>query len=352
MKLAIRRRFLALFTPLLLTVPAWAQQNLRTADGTTSIVDRGRGWTLSFDVKDSGLGVAHSFDRSVYVGDTIAGPFHNFSLVAAAQAGKRDLFASGDFVPGLNVNERLGYRWTFLGSLPEDAQFVATYVDLKLGISEQKTATVTNGANGPVIDFDTTAASALGLGGGVSWWPSSKVGMLGLSGRWGYSWDKSEAAAPSEVCKTSLTGVDSSGNPVTISDCSDRFVGRVNDAQEGQIRFDWASPRWDFTGEQLVVAYGEDITKLPPDVQADVKRQRDSWLPAVGLLVSTSMDLREHQKPRYNAAIGPILYRGGMPDAVIGALLFEFTDFTETSPALDDFSDIFSVRLYVGLPFR
>jgi hypothetical protein len=67
----------------------------------------------------------------------------------------------------------------------------------------------------------------------------------------------------------------------------------------------------------------------------------------VTVLAAVSTDLTEGNGPRYNVAVGPALHPGFKPLNVVGALLFELSDFTDPG----DWKDRFAVRLYLGVPF-
>src|SRR6185503_4314588 len=138
--------------------PARAQNTLQSANGQTSIVELDNSFVLSFDAKDSGLGVTYNSSRFGWNNNLV----NNFSLLVAAQKGKRDLFSSGDFTPGLEVGDRIAW-----GHIDSHGGYKALFLSGAFQIARQKTADLED----DVVVADDVTASTFTLGGGVNWMP-------------------------------------------------------------------------------------------------------------------------------------------------------------------------------------
>src|SRR5262249_7080474 len=205
--------------------------------------------------------------------------FANVKLAVVAQKGKRDLFAKGDVVPGYSVELRTGLVLNVLSDSVQKGTggFAALYLSVKGEQVRQKFAHATTPGRFQLLD-ETVSTGSVGLG--VELAPSYRhaFGLL-LTPQW--SSGAPVAKSTQQVCVTRQVGVDGAGNPVVVSDCSDRFVGDRRDTRGLNARLDYIGPRW------------PSYAANPEDVQLTV-----SPLAAISLVT------QEGDFPRYNVAVG------------------------------------------------
>jgi hypothetical protein len=397
---------------------AVAQQGLRAAEGTTSILTRDFS-VLSFDSKETSLSLLLRAGQKGLPREWL----HNLQLTVSAEDGSRDLFSGGRWVPGFRAEERLAlvFNDTLTGG------FTALYGSAEYEALSRSVAQYDDEAETTLSIRDRTGQS-LSLGVGVNWSPTPLSAVFGLSARIGRDWNRPVSAAPSEVCFTQASAPDGSGREATVSQCARSFFGGVHDTYSGHVRADFRSPRlwhrnsrlrgqlkqdsavvrrareevsqrqaardaaetqrkdaairlaraWDaasqsggqaddelrMLGEATVAlrqaeettsereeTLEEAMESLEERQQAlEERKERFLDVPTFSLIGAVSSDLLKGEPPVYHAALGPALYAPLDPSRIVGALLFELDDLTNVGGL--DWSDRFSVRLYIGVPFR
>ncbi len=282
----------------------------------------------------------------------LVGWSNNLTLSFAAQDGERDLFSSGEFTPGVELTEKLGYQ-TELG----DLGVVSGFFSGNVNVVDRKTA---EESGEDVFKLSDTTGTTLQLGLGANWTPTPKTGTFGISGSWERNWNVPEAIKTSDVCVLKTQGTDTKGNPVTVSKCDDRYVGPIETNNGAVFRVDWASPRFRIGSWRAYspgqIVYSKELSSAEMDAltSGDDPFSSSGILSNVslGLIASSSVEVRDGSKPVYDFAIGPALYKAFQPLGILGAVLFEFNDINNASDEAPSFSDKFFVRLYVGVPFE
>jgi hypothetical protein len=305
---------------LLFAGSAHAQMGLTAASGTTSLLSSDR-WTLSADLMESAISLTAG------VGKLSAGSVEWFragKLTLAADKGSRDLYVAGDFVPGGTIELRVGRTDNFSGS---EGGFSALYASASYDVAQWSIAE--QGALDTLVLSEKTG-STLALGLGAQFAPTERV--FQATGVWNH--DVPTAARPSQVAVIRQMGVDAEGNAVVVTDLSDRYVGPTADSQGGTFRLDFTGPRWDLTAWEAAPNPLE--TKLPP---------------TVAILAAVSVSALHHELPVYDFAIGPGVFAPNRATGLLGAILFELTDFTNASGENPHLADQLGVRLHLGLPW-
>jgi hypothetical protein len=383
-----------------LSATCWGQNGLQDAGGNTSILQGARaGKSISLDVNDSRVSftwntsrlgafgadvVCTELDakveailgdrcRTLAPGDTIdacmervrrtdrafkdaederaacqaraRGPLYggsnNFTIAFAAQEGKRTLFDDDEFTPGAELHDKLGFTWEV------GEGFVGLFGSADLEVVGRKTAQTSpnpDNPNIPLVDSNDDVGTTLDLGMGANWMPVAEAGVFGISAQWERNWNVPVAQQTSQVCGIQTVGT-SDDTPTTISKCSQRFVGPVKGGNGGVFRFDWVSPRWNPSTGKL-----DSIEQVPTHL-SDEDFELFKTGVAGALIFGSQIRIRDDVKPEYNIAVGPALFKAYQPLAIIGAVLFEFDDLSNSSGQAPDFSDKFAVRLYIGAPF-
>jgi hypothetical protein len=410
--------------------PAGAQFGLRAAEGTTSLLHGGNDYTvLAVDTKDESLNLVY---RTGLFGRRHEW-FNQAKFSLSAAGGERDLFAGGEFVPGVRIQNRIA--WSDFGAdldvndAAQDETVVGTTGFLTLFGSfayEMKSNSLARegGAGGGELVLDDHVGHTVSVGGGLNWARDVTGAWWGLSADVKWGWGVPVSSRTSEVCRTQSTA-QVGGQPAVVSRCEARYFGGVHDDTGAHLRLDWQSPYLPritearvqavTAGERQKVQTARDSVHLRNDELAAVEQRRDAAVDAleaawralaadgsnaahvqalaaaqvgaeaaaadvraanirlqqaqqvldeadadlderrekvtsrntVTVLASLSSDLSEGEGPRYNVAVGPMLHPGLKPLNVVGALLFEVSDITDSSA----WRDRFSVRLYLGLPF-
>lgn len=306
----------------------FAQQSLKAAQGTTSIITTKFG-SLSLDTKESALTLTDV--RGISDEDLWQ---NNLTATIATQKGKRDLFSKGEFRPGFEILERL----ILVNNRPKsDRQqdlggYTATFISVGFDFTLLKTVDYEDAAK-TQLKLDEKVGRTLKLGLGFNWAPTDQY-VFGASANYLRNWSMPIQSRAKTACVEKAQGTNSQGEPVTVSDCSERYFGGVRNDNGGQFRLDFVGPRL-------------NIRKIP----ADAKKE-ENLPPEIGPIVALSAEVRDRRKPQYNFGLGPALYKGGRPNEIVAAILFELNDFTNGSGEFPDVSDRFAIRLYIGLPFN
>jgi len=293
---------------------------LTVAEGTTSLISK-ESWTVSADLKESAIAVTKAYGSFGVPKER----FTNLKVTLAAQKGKRDLFTKGDIVPGIALEGRQG--WAFysmkLGCGPCRGRFAAVYLSGSVEAANRKIAQ--REASGIFsLREETGTTGSIGLGAEFA---PSICHTLGLQVAPQWSRRIPVAKTTQQVCVTRQVGIDEKGNPVVVSDCTERFVGPLADRRGLAVRMDYRGPRWPNTA------------KTPADLGA-----------TVSILGAVSMAAIDGQRPQYNVALGPGVFAPNS-QKLVGALLLELNDVTNTTGQVPHLSDQLSMRAYVGLPW-
>ena len=318
-------RALAIACALLLLAEgrAGAQMGLTTASGTTSLLSSDR-WTLSADLMESSLSLTAGMSK---LSKGSVEWFRAGKLTLAADKGSRDLYVAGDLVPGGTIELRVGRTDNFRRS---GGGFWALYAAASYDVTEWSVAE--QGAVDTLLLSEKTG-STLGLGLGTQFAPGERT-VLGLQATAQWNREVPLAPRPSQVAVIRQMGFDAAGNAVVVTDLSDRFVGPTTDDRSGNFRLDFTGPRWDLASWEVAPNPAE--TRLPP---------------TVAIMAAVSATVFEHALPMYDFAIGPGVFAPDRATGLLGAILFELSDFTNSTGESPNFGDQFGVRLHLGLPW-
>ncbi|MBK9240527.1 MAG: hypothetical protein IPL75_09760 [Acidobacteria bacterium] len=330
-----------------LPAAATAQTILSTAEGRSSIIPVKDGF-LAVDFKESTIGTRlfrdvlialpkESPETKVICGNKqvpIIKDHYETSLNTAlsAQKGKRTLFESGEFTPGLEAEFGVARVWELGAPAPTPEQCAAENYDVRSNGHRALFFAVT----GTVVSRDivegggTTKAalsSKTGKTMGIKMAFNRAFGdtrVLGFAATAGIERDSPGEASASNVCVVDTTGTDAKGNVVRVESCKARFAKPLADFSVGTLRMDFAS-------------------KLQPGKHLDRVQ--------LGILASASVVLRTGLNSVMNLAVGPTLHPKGSPSKVQGALMLELRDVTNANGSHSSLSDKFSLRLYAAFPF-
>lgn len=304
-------------TVLATAVAAHAQQSLESA-GSSSSLFLINSSALTADLAESSLSFT-LLNMGVF-GQHVG----NTKVSVASQKYKREFFAKGEFTPSLTLEHR-----QFLGT-GKGANLLNFFIGARYELTDNKFADTT-AAGVYVLDHETgnTLAGALGTHfvHSAAGWRDFTVGAQ-LEGRGG--WNSPGSRATQSVCTDKASGVDTAGAAVRVTKCEDRFIGDLENYAASVVG------RLDFVGFRL------NLNREKPDSSGTM----------LALLAAASTNATRGSKPTHGFAIGPALFPPNYPDVIVGALLFELNDAWNGSGQVEEIEDRFSVRLYLGIPFK
>jgi hypothetical protein len=311
---------------------AGAQVTLPGAGGgTTTLLSSGSAFTVEVAESKLGLGYRMEFRKRKDCNtvpieeqdacirksmglDSAGRSYVEGNVALAAEKGKRSLLTGGELTPGVEAALALGFILERAGG-----GYYNPYVSLSTSARALDVAEPSAGVpNTYVLGSDTE--TTLALGGGINVFPRENWG-IGLSLRAQRAWSSPGSARPKQVCTQRASGVDTSGVPVSIADCQNRYIAPLG-----------------------------TVESLDPRIEALYNFNRRSGAESLGLVGSLSAKLREDGHPAWNAAFGPVLHPAGAPHKIRAAVLVMAEDFTDSGEQSLELKDIVSVRLFVAIP--
>jgi len=320
-----------------------AQSQLTAGDGKSAILPVGQA-AIVLDLNEAKVGVHLHQDRNYPAPPPVPMCGHQVNVVpdhrelttdlaVAAKKGKRSLLSSGSFVPGFDLSFTAA-RFFEHGFAPPakcpsgdngfdvvSNGYDALFLSLVSEIADRKTVEVSSSGANKLTTMQEVAGPSLGLKGG---WNHAfgSARILGLDLEGVHDWKTVGDDDPSSVCTQSAAGVDKNGNVVTVQQCEDRFIGPLPDAWHGRARVDWTQKLW----------------------------RAPKGGPAIGFLAAASLTTRSTKAPTYGFVLGPTLHPKDKPSNILGAMLFEVTDLTNSTHKHPTVLKMLNVRLVLGLP--
>lgn len=299
--------------------------------GTTTLLSSGSAFTV--EVAESKLGLGYRREFRTYTDCNKLPPaeqpacirngmaiengnrwYLEWNGALAAEKGKRSLLAGGELTPG--VEAAVAFGRTGEGG---DGGYLNPYLSLSAGARALDVAEPTGSAPTAYI-LGSETERTLAFGGGLNIFPSENWG-IGISLRAQRAWYSPGNARPKQVCTQRASGVDTSGVPVTVADCQNRYIAPLG-----------------------------TVESLDPRLEALYNFNRKAGAESLGLVGSLSARLREDGRPTWNAAFGPVLHPAGAPHKARAAVLVVAEDFTDSRDQSLELKDIVSVRLFVAIP--
>ncbi|MEM6844640.1 MAG: hypothetical protein AAF632_20655 [Bacteroidota bacterium] len=234
-----------------------------------------------------------------------------------------DLFAGNRFNPGADLAFTLVRTELFPNMMTGQLKYLDIFVRPSITITKRKFAYESIMNTDEIVLSDKTGVDAnLALGSNFAFTDDLFLGVTFIGG---HSWNSHVGLEKRTVCTTESSANGNNTNPVVVSNCSDRFVGRPDNKYIGQIRSD--------------ILYRPNRWKLPNTA-------------SIGLIGAISSSFSSDTKPAYSLALGPSVHHKDRPNTVLFAFLFEFRDVTNSLGNSENFEDIFRVRAYIGVPIK
>lgn len=306
---------------LLATVAAKAQIAFTTANSQTGIIksDQNNGYTIGYNFSSSQAiftfgSVTETPGTNLKGQKTDDYLSRNLNVTANVTNNSGSIFSGGSFMPGVSVN----YEWVW----NSDALRQKAYWFFRPFYSIQQNSFGSVDAVADTIKIVKNLNHAFGATGGVNFvWGKKKSAILALSGVLAYN------IHPVDELKTETYSTDyvAAHNGIV----QNTTVAYSSTQQD----YFSVTPKVDFVYSPWIIKDGKG---------AEVSR--------IGFISALSglYNARENRMAA-SFAIGPSLHPAYLTNSVISALMFEFTDFTNTT-GKKLFRDRFSINFYVGIP--
>jgi hypothetical protein len=238
--------------------------------------------------------------------------FLDGSVSVSGKEGKGSLFSGGTFNPEIQLSFSVD-RTTRLPT--EGLRHFHFYAGPTLSIKQIKAAVERAG----VFELKDESNLATGYQVGVISWMSETV-RIGLSHSGAFAWNNPGDREPSQVCVESKQGLDSSGNPVTISECAERQIGPLPNEFVTQTRLDFVNHFGSARRESFSVAGGVGVSS-EPGVSA-----------------------------KWNVTLGPVLHPRGRPYHSLLAVLLTVPDLTDVENKNKTIAEKLKLTMFLGIP--
>ncbi len=306
----------------LLSDTAFGQRALSSADGSSGVIGTYEQGNLNYEASTSRIGINYQTGDPIQL-DPVTKRIANhgdiqFDVGASANKGRKDLFAGGDFVPGVDGSATGSYTWEHDG-----AGYHLVFARVGASTAQRKLAGVSTGDMLDTVSKRSTAATEALATLGFNWSPDENL-VLGLSGTGGYTWNSTRHLKERSVCTTVGQDNSNTSGPIVVADCDDRLIGNARDEGIGQLRVDLT---WN------ILSLGDEKAAT------------------LGLLGALSTTLSTRNNTTFNIAFGPTLHPSGRPSEVAIALLVEAIDVGNQLGTRPDLDDQLRLRVYVGVPF-